>query len=334
MPAVSVLIPTHDRPERLRLAILSVLKNDFDDFEIVISDDSESGSGESVARTFNDTRIFYHRKPLPSSKPANWSCAARHATGRYLFKLDDDDRIRPGFLRRGYEWMETHPHVGSLYTAYVTLDERKQTSINQIDNSFFSNREIVSGEAYARGVLTNEGGYPRNHKTASFYRRELGERLGWYDAVSEDFAFTVGLALQADVAYLPEILFESVLHESNGVHAIQQSAALSRSALEGLRTHELVQSRPDRVFWENQIDQCLQALSLFYLQYTFREQGRRAGKEYLQQLKTKGPLHPKAKLIACYGSLLPQGLQQFIWNTYQSSPKIQHWIRKMLLEES
>ena len=58
-PKLSIVTPTYNRAELLPQAILSVLGQRYDDFELVVVDDgSDDGTGE-VVREFRDPRIVY-----------------------------------------------------------------------------------------------------------------------------------------------------------------------------------------------------------------------------------------------------------------------------------
>jgi len=56
-PKVSVIIPTHNRSAFLRSAIISVLNQTFQDFEIIIIDDASKDDTRKVITSFNEARI-------------------------------------------------------------------------------------------------------------------------------------------------------------------------------------------------------------------------------------------------------------------------------------
>jgi GT2 family glycosyltransferase len=76
-------------------AIASVQKIWSIEWEMLIGDDSPEGSAEPLVRTLNDERIRYWKNPRPTGGfPAvirNW--LAGEAKGKYLYFLDDDDRV-------------------------------------------------------------------------------------------------------------------------------------------------------------------------------------------------------------------------------------------------
>lgn len=98
-PAVSVIIPTHNRPDRLRTAITSVLNQDFQDYQIIVVNDGTASVEAVVADLNRDGRITLvthdHNRGLAASR----NTGLRQATGKYVCYLDDDDRLLPHHLR-------------------------------------------------------------------------------------------------------------------------------------------------------------------------------------------------------------------------------------------
>ena len=56
---VSVIIPTYNRAEFLRIAILSALNQTFKDIEIIVADDKSTDHTQDVVKSFKDKRIRY-----------------------------------------------------------------------------------------------------------------------------------------------------------------------------------------------------------------------------------------------------------------------------------
>lgn len=55
---VSVVIPTYNRAEFLKRAIESVLKQTFQDFELIIVDDGSTDKTKEVVNSFHSDKIF------------------------------------------------------------------------------------------------------------------------------------------------------------------------------------------------------------------------------------------------------------------------------------
>jgi hypothetical protein len=334
--AVSVLIPTHDRPEFLAGAIESVLRNGYCSVEIIVSDDSDNASAMAVVNRFEDARIRYVRGPVNAGKIANWNCACGHAEGEYLFKLDDDDILLPGFISESASFLDAHPNVASVYSAYEIIDDGLGTRQPIIDTDFFGSRHVVSGAEYILGVLANEGGYPRNHKTTPFFRRQVARCIGFYEDAREDFVFGVALATQGDVGYIPQIFYQYRIHQQG--QTISDLYPLwkgSSSALSRLANSSLIRPPPAlRDRWASVLVQARQVLPLFYLQASLRQQGRAQAWSLWRRMRADAsreePLPWRTTLLFLLGSLLPTSAHRRLISWYQGSRWLQSMAKKFL----
>ena len=80
-PKFSVLLPSKDRPELLTYAIDSVLRQAFDDFEIIVSDNASSHPYADFIDSLKDPRVRRVRFEQPVPVTENWNNALSHAGG-------------------------------------------------------------------------------------------------------------------------------------------------------------------------------------------------------------------------------------------------------------
>jgi glycosyltransferase involved in cell wall biosynthesis len=113
-PRVSLCIPAYGRPDTLGTAVQSVLVQDFDDFELVVSDDS--GDLEPVVGQFDDSRIRYFRNETRLGMAGNWTAALDRARAELKGLLMDDDRLLPGFVRSVVSAFDSDPSLGLVFT--------------------------------------------------------------------------------------------------------------------------------------------------------------------------------------------------------------------------
>lgn len=112
----SVLLPTRNRLELLRYAVESVRRQDYSDWEIVVSDNaSEEGVLEYLSE-LNDRRIRYVRTDSFVSVTENWNNALRSATGDFIIMLGDDDALMSGYFRRLAGYFAQYPDPDVVYT--------------------------------------------------------------------------------------------------------------------------------------------------------------------------------------------------------------------------
>lgn len=110
LPLVSVVMTVFNGEKYLDEAIDSVLDQTFGDFEFNIADDgSDDGSVELIRRR-TDPRISLqvgeHRNYIDL---LNGLIAG--AKGKYIVKMDQDDRMFPERIEKQYRYMEQHPEI-------------------------------------------------------------------------------------------------------------------------------------------------------------------------------------------------------------------------------
>jgi hypothetical protein len=90
-PLFSILMPTYNRAHLLPLAIKSVLRQTFEDFELIISNGGSTDNTRDVIAGFTDSRIRYIETDTKLSMGDNYERALNHALGEYVIFFSDDD---------------------------------------------------------------------------------------------------------------------------------------------------------------------------------------------------------------------------------------------------
>lgn len=115
----SFLIPSKNRLELLTQAVESILRQDYEDFEIIITDNASEQDYASYVKGMGDDRIVYSKSSASVSVTQNWNNALNLSSGDYILMLGDDDALAPGFIREVLRLIE---EMGSpdilFYAAY------------------------------------------------------------------------------------------------------------------------------------------------------------------------------------------------------------------------
>lgn len=114
-PTVSVIIPTFNRPDRLRTALASVFAQEYRDFQIIVVNDGSTPVEPVIADFNHDGRITLITHDRNRGLAASRNTGLRHATGTYVCYLDDDDRFLPDHLRT----LVTQLEAGDCKVAYT-----------------------------------------------------------------------------------------------------------------------------------------------------------------------------------------------------------------------
>jgi len=113
-PLLSILLPSRNRLDLLKLALASVIAEGKTHLEVVISDNaSDQDYGGYLARVKFPIRYIRHDQPL--SVTENWNRALEAAEGRYVVMLGDDDALSPGFVRRILDAVDAFDQPEAIY---------------------------------------------------------------------------------------------------------------------------------------------------------------------------------------------------------------------------
>jgi len=107
MPYFSVVIPTYNRAHSIPKAIDSVLKQSFQDFEIIIVDDASTDHTKEVVAKLNDNRIHYILNSTNQERCVSRNIGISKAKGEYICFLDSDDYHLPDHLEKLHAFIQT-----------------------------------------------------------------------------------------------------------------------------------------------------------------------------------------------------------------------------------
>jgi hypothetical protein len=195
-PRVSVVMPVRNGAAYLEEAVGSVLSQTLEDLELIVVDDGSTDATpailERVARS--DDRVRVLRIPPSGLTPAlnrGW----REARADYVARLDADDVALPTRLANQAAFLDDHPEVGVVGSAYVPLShtgERLGIVRYAVD------------DATLRADLLRYNCLP--HPTVMVRRAALEEADGYRLDQAEDYDLWLRIAERWDLANLAEPL--------------------------------------------------------------------------------------------------------------------------------
>lgn len=100
-PLISICVATRNRAAYLKHCLGTILNQDFLDYEIVVSENSDPEDrikAKAVIDEIGSSRIRYFEQPSPVSMTANFETAVGLACGEYCMCLGDDDGLVEGGL--------------------------------------------------------------------------------------------------------------------------------------------------------------------------------------------------------------------------------------------
>jgi glycosyltransferase involved in cell wall biosynthesis len=201
-PAVSVVIPVHNRLRLLGEALDSVAAQTFRDYEVIVVDD---GSDEPIAQVAGHPvkpRVLRQHCQGPGAA-RNRGVADAHAD--LVAFLDSDDLWLPAKLERFVSALASHPDVAIFYGPMLPIDEAGRP---------------VEGRSKTR----HEGRITRKLFASCFVdvptvvcRKAALEKAGGFDArlpVCEDYDLWLRMSLTEPFGYIAEPLAKRRLHDN------------------------------------------------------------------------------------------------------------------------
>ena len=99
-PLVSVVIPTYNRIHSLPASVESVLKQTYENLELIIMDDGSGDGTEAYVKSIADERVRYQKSDVNMGPSAARNKGAELASGEYLAFQDSDDEWMPDKLEK------------------------------------------------------------------------------------------------------------------------------------------------------------------------------------------------------------------------------------------
>ena len=108
---VSVVIPSHNRSDALRLTLERLAKQHFDSkWEVIVVNNNSTDDTDEVvhSQSFPCELKLVHRH-IPGAVAASRNAGAREATGDYLVFIDNDILVAPTFLQDHVHLLDSNP---------------------------------------------------------------------------------------------------------------------------------------------------------------------------------------------------------------------------------
>lgn len=98
-PRITVIIPTRERCDVLEKTLRTVTAQNYDDLDIIVSDNFSADDTERVVRSTNDARVKYVNTGKRLSMSHNWEFAlSKVGDVGWVTIIGDDDGLLPGSL--------------------------------------------------------------------------------------------------------------------------------------------------------------------------------------------------------------------------------------------
>ena len=218
LPLVSVLIPTHNRPDYLEIALKSVLAQSYKNIEIIISDNGDDSlSQERIAPYMKlHPNIAYYRKQGMSALENGRKCLEL-STGEYINYLMDDDVFHPDKITRMMYYYINYPKTG-LVTSFRQLIDAEGNHLAPIHGTekMYPSDTVIAGQSFGDLMLSHGQNLIGEPTTVLVRRSDIGEFFGTFAGrhylVLSDVATWLSILATRNCVYISDPLSYFRIH--------------------------------------------------------------------------------------------------------------------------
>ena len=204
-PLVSIIMPAFNASSFIQEAISDVLNQSYSNFELIIIDDGSTDNTSLLTANFNDPRLIFKNNAVKKGIVQCLNSAIKLSKGKYIARMDADDRMDMKRLERQIAFLETNPEYGMVGSWYNIIDKFGKIQ-NRIEG-------VLEDSQIKLGMLfSNQFAHP------SVMLRAEVLKANFYDSEylhCEDYELWTRIQLTSKVANLPDYLISYRIHESN-----------------------------------------------------------------------------------------------------------------------
>ncbi|WP_336149005.1 glycosyltransferase family 2 protein [Acinetobacter radioresistens] len=197
---VSIGIPFYNAEEYFYHAIESVVKQSYQDWELILVDDGSTDSSLKIAENFSkkDNRIRVISDGLNKKLPYRLNQIIDESKGEYIARMDADDLIHPDRIKIQLEFLEKNNNFDLVSTGVVSINDKNQIRGIRCLENIYTDFSIVKRNypIVHASVLARKSWYNRNQYDISLPRSEDFEL--WCRTISNN---------DLKIAVLPQALY-------------------------------------------------------------------------------------------------------------------------------
>ena len=205
-PLVSICITTYNRLDLLKIALQSCFNQTFENYEIIISDNSDNNQTQDFIKSLSKNNIRYFKNTENIGPEKNVALSISLGVGKYIKPLMDDDVLMPTALEEMVGIMESQKNVGVVMAPLniINLEGKQITQQAYLIKKrrllyrYKKSSQLVHKKLVLIDFMTKQ--YPCCIPSGLMYRNEGIQRLGSID-VEMKFIGDVEICARFATAY-------------------------------------------------------------------------------------------------------------------------------------
>jgi glycosyltransferase involved in cell wall biosynthesis len=225
-PRVSLALPVYNGEKFVAEAIRSILDQDYENFELIITDNASTDGTERICRDFaaSDGRIRYVRNEYNLGAGPNHNLGFELSVGEYFKWCAADDCISRKYICTCVSILDSNPDVVLVYGATQSIDEDGRL-IPLVGDMMCPLPEGDGPARRFRRHLTDKG---TNFETFGVFRSDVLRKTKLHRSYySSDRALISEMALLGRFVYVPGIVFYSREHPDRSMNIRDRRARVT-----------------------------------------------------------------------------------------------------------
>lgn len=134
MALVSIGMPVYNTEKHIRQSLDSLLAQDYEDFELIISDNASTDGTQQICLEYaeRDKRIQYHRNERNMGIAWNLNRVFELSSGEYFKWAGSHDYVAPTFISACKRILDGEPSVVLAYSLARVINEKGETIIDVV----------------------------------------------------------------------------------------------------------------------------------------------------------------------------------------------------------
>lgn len=115
-PLVSICIPIYNAEKTVVSALRSILKQTYQNLEILIVDNASTDDTLAFLKQFKDPRIKIYKNSKNIGAEKNWSRSIELTRGKYIAIFHADDLYMPNMVQKQVQVFQNNSSIGAVFT--------------------------------------------------------------------------------------------------------------------------------------------------------------------------------------------------------------------------
>ena len=205
---VSVVMPSYNGEKYIYQAIKSIIKQSYENWELVIVDDCSSDTTVDIIRSFCDPKIRFFKNDKNMGISYSTNRAISESTGSFIALLDDDDMATEERIELQVQYLNKHPEIDVLGGSHIVID--KNSNCIRAGKDPIYNPKII--KAYMHFINRRFSNGTTMIRKAFIDRHNLKFEENCYGM--QDFKFIIECSKLGNISSIGQVLQLKRIHDN------------------------------------------------------------------------------------------------------------------------